>query len=245
MPRPFLTARWTNLFLASYAVPPALLHKRLPPGLELDLRDGQAFVSLVAFEFLDTRVHGVAWPGYTNFAELNLRFYVRRGGERGVVFVREFVPARLVAWLARVIYNEPYRAAPLSGTISDGPAGVTAEYRLRWQGRTHTLRVTGAKPAYRPPETSTEHFFKEHRWGYGLDRRGRCIRYEVVHPAWDVYPVQSYQVDLDWAGVYGPEWEFLSGETPYSTVFAVGSAVQVFPKGGLRSESSWNRLPTP
>ena len=47
MPRPFLTARWENLFLASYAVPPALLERRLPPGLALDLRDGQAFVSLV------------------------------------------------------------------------------------------------------------------------------------------------------------------------------------------------------
>src|SRR5882672_8618368 len=87
----FLTARWTNLFLATYAVPQELLRPRLPPGLDLDLRDGQAFVSLVAFDFLDTRVLGVPWPGYRNFPELNLRFYVRHGERRGVVFVREYV----------------------------------------------------------------------------------------------------------------------------------------------------------
>src|SRR5262245_23022935 len=89
MPRAFLTARWSNLFLATDAVPPALLRPRLAPGLDLDTRDGQAFVSLVAFDFLDTRVLGVPWPGYRNFPELNLRFYVRHGGERGVMFIRE------------------------------------------------------------------------------------------------------------------------------------------------------------
>lgn len=78
MARPFLTARWSNVFLATYAVPPEVLERRLPAGLALDSRGGQAFASLVAFDFLDTRVLGVSWPGYRNFSEINLRFYVRR-----------------------------------------------------------------------------------------------------------------------------------------------------------------------
>jgi hypothetical protein len=45
--------------------------------------------------------------------------------------------------------------------------------------------------------------------------------------------VQAYQVDLDWATVYGPEWEVLSGACPCSTLLAVGSAVAVYPKGRL------------
>src|SRR5262249_58326885 len=102
---------------AADAVPDDRPRPALPPGLELDRRDGRAFASLVAFDFLDTRVLGVPWPGYRNFPEVNLRFYVRRGGERGVVFVREFVPARLVAWLARQIYNEPYTALRMSSTV--------------------------------------------------------------------------------------------------------------------------------
>jgi uncharacterized protein YqjF (DUF2071 family) len=230
---PFLTARWSNLFLATYAVPPALLQKRLPPGLELDTRDGQAFVSLVAFDFLDTRVLGVPWPGYRNFAELNLRFYVRRGADRGVMFVREFVPQRLVAWMARAIYNEPYLAAPLHSTVVEGPDRLTVEHRLTWAGRVHTIRATGAKPGHRPLDTSVEHFFKEHRWGYGVTRRGRLIRYEVVHPVWEVYPVMDYHIDLDWGLVYGPEWEGLGKAASNSTVLAAGSPIAVYPKGSL------------
>lgn len=233
MPFAFLSARWCNLFLATYAVPPSLLEKRLPPGLELDTRGGDAFVSAVAFQFLDTRVLGIPWPGYRNFAELNLRFYVRHGGQRGVVFIREFVPQRFVAWVARVIYNEPYLAAPLTGTVDEGPTLITAEYRLEWAGRTNILAVTGRKPATRPEEHSTEHFFKEHHWGFGVTRRGKGLRYQVDHPVWDAYPVHSYRVDIDWANVYGREWEFLSTATPYSTCFAVGSPIKVYPKGAI------------
>lgn len=233
MSRPFLTARWQNLFLLTYAVPPGLLERRLPPGLSLDLRDGNAFVSLVAFEFLDTRVLGIGWPGYRNFAELNLRFYVRHGERRGVVFIREFVPQRFVAWMARRLYNEPYLAAPITARREETADTLTMDYRLRYAGREQRLVVTGGKPAQRPPADSIEHFFKEHSWGFGVTRSGRGLRYEVCHPVWDIYPIRDYRLDLDFAAVYGPEWGFLTTATPHSAVLAVGSAVQVYPKGAI------------
>jgi uncharacterized protein YqjF (DUF2071 family) len=224
----FLTARWTNLFLATYTVPPELLTPRLPPGLDLDRRDGQVFVSLVAFQFLDTRVLGVPWPGYRKFAEVNLRFYVHRNGERGVVFIREFVPERLTAWLARVLYNEPYRATPIRAALREEPQTITAEYRLAHAGREHTISVTGDRAAFLPGADSVEHFFKEHHWGFGVTHGGRTIRFEVAHPVWEVYPVRNYRVELDWESVFGSEWKLLDGATPYSTVFAVGSAISVY-----------------
>jgi uncharacterized protein YqjF (DUF2071 family) len=230
---PFLTAQWTNLFLATYAVPPALLAPRLPPSLELDTRDGNAFVSIVAFQFLDTRVLGIGWPGYRNFPEINLRFYVHRGEDRGVVFIREFVPQRLVAWLARVLYNEPYRAANISDHCHDAPDVRKMEYWFEWQGRENRLSVTGGRTAFRPAENSEEHYFKEHHWGFGVTRRGKTIHYEVAHPVWDVFPVESYDIDLDWKSVYGPEWDILAQAKPFSTIFAQGSAVAVYPKGRL------------
>jgi len=226
---PFLTATWSNLFLSTYAVPPALLAPRLPPGTTLDLRDGDAFVSLVAFEFLDTRVRGIAWPGYRNFAELNLRFYVRHGDDRGVVFVREFVPQRLVAWLARTLYNEPYRAAPLTATRGGADGTHEMTYELGWAGRAHVIEVSAEAATFRPPADSLEHFFKEHRWGFGTTRDGRLRRYEVDHPHWDIHRIRSARIDLDWSAVYGPEWSFLASAQPCSTVLAAGSPVSVSP----------------
>jgi uncharacterized protein YqjF (DUF2071 family) len=231
---PFLTARWTNLFLATYAVPDELLLKRVPPGLELDRRDGQPFVSLVAFDFLDTRVLGVPWPGFRHFPEFNLRFYVRRGAERGVVFVREFVPQRFVAWVARVLYNEPYAAMPgMASNVTETDDAITVEHWLPWQGRTNRVRATGAKPGSTPDASSVEHFFKEHYWGWGTTRGRRVSRYQVWHPVWEVYPVRDYLVDVDWAALYGPEWAVLQGTVPHSTVLAAGSEIAVYPKGVL------------
>jgi uncharacterized protein YqjF (DUF2071 family) len=227
----FLTARWSNLCLLTYAVPPGLLERRLPRGLALDLREGRAFVSLVAFNFLETRVLGVGWPGYRDFPEINLRFYVRDGEERGVVFIREFVPRRLVAFLARAIYGEPYVAARMASRVEEDGGRISIEHRLTFGGRENRLSVVGRKPAARPEATSVEHFFKEHEWGFGTGRRGgECVRYRVEHPCWDCYAVESYALDWDWGAVYGEEFAFLGSATPCSVIVAVGSGVSVFPK---------------
>ena len=233
MSKPFLTAQWRNLILANYPVPAELLQPLLPPGIELDEYQGQHWASLVGFQFLETRVLGVSWPGFRHFPEWNLRFYVRRGDQRGVCFVREFVPQWFVATVARVIYNEPYRSAPMGMTIQDASEHLTAEYRLDWGGRTHSLRATGRQPAIHPGPDSLEHWFKEHSWGFGVSHLGKTISYEVQHPEWEVYPVESFSAEVDWGQLYGPQWSGFNGVEPASVVLAVGSAVSVYPKGKL------------
>lgn len=241
---PFLSARWSHLCLLTYAVPPALLAPRVPPGLVLDARcgpgfegkpcPGEAFVSLVAFDFLETRVLGIPWPGYRNFPEINLRFYVRdpASGVRGVVFIREFVPLRAVAFLARAIYGEPYRAARMESRITQDDRRITVAHRLSYPaGRENTLSVTAAIPASLPAADSVEHYFKEHQWGFGCSRAGQCTRYEVRHVHWDCYPVLEHQLDWDWSAVYGDEFGFLDGASPASVVLAVGSPITVHPQG--------------
>ena len=75
-PRPFLTARWTDVVLANYRVPPALLRPYVPPGAELDTPDGEPdlhLLSLVAFEFAGTRVRGGRVPPPKRSPEVTLR----------------------------------------------------------------------------------------------------------------------------------------------------------------------------
>ncbi|HEX4055734.1 MAG TPA: DUF2071 domain-containing protein [Tepidisphaeraceae bacterium] len=228
--RVFLTARWANLAVITYPADPKRLHAYLPPGCALDLRDGRAFVSLVAFDFLSTRVMGVSWPRYRNFPEINLRFYVRHGDQRGVCFVREFVPKRIVAALARLLYNEPYCAAPISSRTSETLDTIEVRRELALAGSTHRIGVIGNKPAVRPGADSVEHFFKEHSWGFGTSRSGRLLSYRVDHPTWDVWPARSYDVDWDWKAIHGPIWAFLAGVEPCSVVLACGSEVRVSPK---------------
>ena len=111
---PFLTARWLNVAAITFAIEEERLLPFLPGGATIDTLEGSPRVSLVAFEFQRTRVRGVAIPGHIDFPEINLRFYVRHGGERGVVFIRELVPRRAIATIARLLYNEPYQRIPMS-----------------------------------------------------------------------------------------------------------------------------------
>jgi hypothetical protein len=59
---PFLTARWINLCMANYEVDSNVLRELVPTGTEIDLWAGKCFVSVVGFQFLDTRVRGIAIP---------------------------------------------------------------------------------------------------------------------------------------------------------------------------------------
>jgi uncharacterized protein YqjF (DUF2071 family) len=231
--RPFLTADWTNLILVTYPVPDEFLLPHLPPGLDLDRREGSAFVSLVAFDFSRTRVLGVAWPGYRRFPEVNLRFYVRRGSERGVVFIRELVPLRLVAWLAHALYNEPYAVLPMTSRVSETDRMIAVEHRLTADGRTCSIEANGDKPGGVPGPPSTTHFFKELRWGFGRTRQGETLQYEVRHDCWQAYPVRDYRVDLDWAALFGPRWAVLQKATPSSVILAAGSGVKLYPYGRI------------
>ena len=229
----FLTAEWRNLGLVTYDVDPSMLSPLLPPGCELDLRDDRAFVSFVMFDFLQTRVKGIRWPGHVNFPEINLRFYVRHAGQRGVCFIRELVPKRLIAWIARTIYNEPYVATAMESDVSHSDSMIQARHRFYFANRWHEATISGQVPAVRPPADSVEHFFKEHEWGFGQSRRGALRRYRVVHPEWDVYPEARVKLNVDFGAVYGDQWAILNDRVPYSVVFAVGSEVAVYPHTDL------------
>ncbi len=90
--RKFLTAKWQDLVMANYKVNPNLLTGFLPKHTTLDFHEGDCYVSLVAFKFLDTKVLGISVPFHTNFEEVNLRFYVRHNKngvwKRGAVIIK-------------------------------------------------------------------------------------------------------------------------------------------------------------
>src|SRR5438105_7684139 len=129
-PRAFLRAGWYNLPMLNFPADAELLQKYVPAGTELDLWQGRPYLSVVGFQFLHTRVHGIPVPFHRHFEEVNLRTYVRRqvGGEwrRGVVFIQEIVRRKLIALVARWVYNENYLAMPMDHAIvrpADGSAG--------------------------------------------------------------------------------------------------------------------------
>lgn len=228
----FLTAEWRNLAMINYAVDAAILRPLVPSGTELDLWNGMAYVSLVGFLFLHTRVLGVPIPFHCNFEEVNLRFYVRRrdGNEwrRGVAFVKEIVPRFAIAAVARVLYHEKYVSLPMRHQIvGSSPVPASAEYSWKFRGRWNRLQVK-TSGEWRPLAAGSEaEFIAEHYWGYSAQPDGGCVEYRVEHPPWNACAVSEAIVDCDVAALYGPDFESALQAAPVSAFLAEGSAVTV------------------
>ena len=228
----FLTAEWRRLIMAQYEVAPEVLAPHLPRGLEVDLYQGKCYVSLVGFLFDKVRVKGLAIPGHTSFEEINLRFYVRRreadgSVKRGVVFVREFVPRRAIAWVAQKFYEEPYLTIPTSHKFGAKKDLVFARYAWNLGGRVHLLTAAGYVPAQEIVPGSEEEFVTEHYWGYTKRTDGGTSAYQVEHPRWQTYRLQSYEIAVDFETLYGQEFGFLNGVRESSVLLAEGSGVTV------------------
>lgn len=228
--KPFLSARWKNLFMANYEVDPARLAPLVPEGTELDLFKGSALVSLVAFQFLNTRVKGFRIPWHINFPEINLRFYLKRNanGEerRGVAFISEIVPRRMISIVANTLFNEHYKTRKMAQRVRVSDDRLKAEYSFVEKGRTQKISaVAGINP--QPLKAgSLEDFITEHYYGYTKGRR--TMEYKVEHPSWRTFQIQDYTIDVDFAAAYGNEWAGLTGMKPHSVLLAEGSDVKVY-----------------
>jgi uncharacterized protein YqjF (DUF2071 family) len=236
--QPFLRARWHDLALVTWRIPADLLRARLAAGLEPDRLPGDgpdaAYVSFVAFRFLDTHVKGIAVPLHTDFPEVNLRAYVREvaTGRRGVVFIAELVPKPAIAVIANLLYHEHYRAVPMSLVVSDGDDTHTLDLRVELGERTHAMRLVGHHAPVVPESDSIEHFFKEHEWGFGRDGDGELVVYRVEHPVWACWTTSpdDLELDVDFGELYGDPWSELDRRQPFHVAFAVGSEISVWPR---------------
>jgi uncharacterized protein YqjF (DUF2071 family) len=237
---PFLRARWADLALVTWRIPAELLRAHLAPGLEPDRLPGDgpeaAYVSFVAFRFLDTRVKGVSVPLHTDFPEVNLRAYVREieGGRRGVIFISELVPKPAIAMVANLLYHEHYRAVPMRMDVheSEDDDSRTIDVRIELGERVHAMRLVGHSLPTVPEPDSIEHFFKEHEWGFGKDGDGNLVVYRVEHPVWACYTTSpdDLELEVDFSELYGEPWSELDRRQPFHVAFAVGSEITVWPR---------------
>lgn len=247
MERPLFNAVWHDLIIATWAIDGALLRPYLAPGTELDRWEGDALVSIVAFDVRDTRLLGARVPFHVRFPEVNLRFHVRRKlsdgtWRRGVTFIQKMVPRGAIAYIARSLYGEPYVARPmrraavpeaqLHDPSSDATRSLVYEWRRdgEWE---RIIALTNAPP--RPMRSgSVEEFIAEQYWGYSR-RAGRpTLEYQVEHPRWNISLAADCLIEADLETLYGKGFLETLSASPVSTFVAEGSAVAVYPSTPIR-----------
>ena len=234
MSSPFLAASWENLLMINFEADPAVLKPFVPHHTELDTWNNTHYASLVGFMFRNTRVRGLSLPFHRHFEEVNLRFYVRykENGvwKRGVVFVKEIVPKRMITFVAKTVYKEKYATHKMRHSWLHTADQLQVTYEWKVGRHWNFLKATAAKNAVPVIAGSEAEFITDHYWGYTHMGTAHTGEYQVTHPQWQVHPIADFSYECDTAILYGPSFVPMLQQTPISALLAAGSDITVMPK---------------
>lgn len=227
----FLTAEWRNLLMANYEIDPSVLKNHLPCYTELDSYNGKYYVSLVGFLFKNTRIGGIGFPFHRTFEEVNLRFYVRyketNNWKRGVVFIKEIVPRRMITFIANTLYKENYATHIMRHEWRYVEDKLAVEYYWKVENEWNYLKALADLQPTQLVQGSEEEFITEHFWGYTFINNSCSGEYEVAHPSWRIHKVNEYEVKCDAGKLYGKEFIEVLNQKPSSVFLAEGSPIKV------------------
>jgi len=110
-----MTQTWHDLLFAHWPIDPAVLVRKLPVELPLDLFDDRAWIGVIPFHMTNVGPRGVpSLPGLSAFPELNVRTYVILDGKPGVYFFSLDAASTLAVIGARTMFHLPYFRAAMS-----------------------------------------------------------------------------------------------------------------------------------
>jgi uncharacterized protein YqjF (DUF2071 family) len=166
----------------------------LPPGFEVDLWQGQAWVSLTCFRMVDFRLGSLPPAGgFSTFPETNLRTYVRGpDGRDGIWFLTLEAGSLPLVVAASNLYGVPYRWADMSVETTADAGGETIRYRSRRRAGRRGGRGDGPRPGHdirvrpgppRPSPSGHDHWLTGRWRGYSTVA-GRPVSASVHHEPW-------------------------------------------------------------
>ena len=198
----------------------------LPPGLEVDVCDGSAWVGLIPFSMRGIGVPGLpAVPYLGSFPEINVRTYVKHNGVPGVWFCSLDINRLLPTIVARTTYTLPY----CFGKASNKRVGDELHTSVvrRWpRGQAHTkIKLKILEPIIQP---SPLEIFLSARWGlYTTTRRGDLRYAPISHEPWQLQRASIISLDdslINAAGFSSPNRE-INGEP--NVMFSSGVPVRI------------------
>jgi uncharacterized protein YqjF (DUF2071 family) len=188
-----MAMRWHDLLFAHWPIRPEAIRDAIPAALEVDTFDGWAWIGVVPFRMTGVRPRLTpAMRCVSDFAELNVRTYVRSPGRAGVWFYRLDAANRLAVRVARAWYGLPYYDARIT-CDADGEA-------IRYESvRTHAggapaafeARYAPTGPVERAAPGTLEHWLVERYCLYAAGRRGRVGYGDIDHEPWPLQPAEA------------------------------------------------------
>jgi uncharacterized protein len=176
--------RWEDLLFAHWRVDPSAVARKIPRGLSLDLREGNAWIAVTPFVITRLRLRGLPpIPGTSRFLELNVRTYVTAEGLPGVWFFSLDAGSPLAAFLARRLYHLPYFAARMEVVAKGSAISYRSDRGDPGKGAGFLADYEPVGEVFRAAPGSLEEWLTARYRLYAADR-GTLYRAEIAHEPW-------------------------------------------------------------
>jgi uncharacterized protein YqjF (DUF2071 family) len=191
---PLFLADWSRAAFIHYEVPAEDLKRDVP--FELDLHEGKAYVSLVAFTmqrmrpFLGGRLTEWLLKPIARNDFLNVRTYVRHRGEPGIYFLKEWMNNPLSVRLGPWTFGLPYRFGELNYQHRHEIGVLNGTVREHTGGNSFCYTATSIPPNFAPcPNGSIDEFLMERYTAFTAHGAKRRF-FRIWHHPWAQQAIQ-------------------------------------------------------
>jgi len=186
---------WRDALFLHWRVDAEAMRRFIPPELDLDLYDAEAWISIVAFRITGARLRGTPpVAALPPFDEINVRTYVRDGEKHGVWFLSLDAGNALAVQAGRTGLHLPY----VNARIDSAHNGATCTYRSHRTARTRNthfeadthearLEVSAQVEPEPRPSSPLEHWLAERYCFFTVDAHGKTLRGDVEHEPWPLH----------------------------------------------------------
>lgn len=206
---PLFRARWDRTVFIHYAAESELLQRQIP--FELELRDGRAFVSIVAFTLsrmrprIGGRLGEWLFKPIATHEFLNVRTYVRHAGEPGIFFLAEWLSNPLSVRLGPRTFGLPYKFGRLTYDHARSAGEIHAAIGAREGRLIYSGSVRANDFAASDPGSLTEFMLERYTAFTSRGKRRRLFR--VWHEPWQQTPIDLEVTADDLLASTGRWWK--------------------------------------
>lgn len=212
---------WNKTIFLHWKADYSILRELVPKELEIDLYDGQAWVSVVAFTMEKTRPRNIpAFSPISNFHELNIRTYIKHKGKTGVYFLSIEGGKSISCSIARILSKMPYRYSEIKRT-ENTYTSTNSEFN-------DTFQIEYSIGNSITDKSELDKWLTE-RYALIQDAENNFYEFELHHAEWELNSIEIVNLKIDY-----PRFRQLFNSKPEFSHYSDGVKVIAWDKKKIK-----------